>query len=123
VYISNLDVRKEKEVPKVYVVSETTQHNVTPAMQYGEIVTILPPNAQILFSVVPVVSRIKRKLENFSDEDYLVLIGDPSAIGIVCAAAAAKNNGRFKLLKWDRREKLYVPMQIDLFYKGESDDY
>jgi len=36
-------------VPKVYVVSETTQHNVTPAMQYGEIVTILPPNAQILF--------------------------------------------------------------------------
>ncbi len=68
-------------------------------------------------------NRIKRKLENFSDEDYLVLIGDPSAIGIVCAAAAAKNNGRFKLLKWDRREKLYVPIQIDLFYKGESDDY
>lgn len=110
-------------MPKVYVVSETTQHNVTPALQYGEIVTILPPNAQILFSVVPAVNRIKRKLENFSDEDYLVLIGDPSAIGIVCSAAAAKNSGRFKLLKWDRREKLYVPIQVDLFKKGESDEY
>ena len=110
-------------MPKVYVVSETMQHNITPAMQYGEIVTILPPNAQILFSVVPTVNRIRRKLEKFGDEDYLVLIGDPSAIGIVCSVAAAKNNGRFKLLKWDRREKLYVPIQVDLFKKGESDEY
>jgi hypothetical protein len=107
-------------MPKVYVTSETTQHNVTPALQFGEIVTILPPNAQVLFSVVPAVSRIKRKLEKFTDEDYLVLIGDPAVIGIVCSVAAAKNNGRFKVLKWDRREKLYVPLQIDIFQKGES---
>jgi len=109
-------------LPKVFVVSETTQHNITPAMQYGEIVTILPPNAQILFSVAPAVARIQRRLEKFSEEDYLVLIGDPSAIGIVCSVAAARNNGRFKLLKWDRREKLYVPIQVDLFKKGETDD-
>jgi hypothetical protein len=66
------------------------------------------------------VSRIKRKLDKFTDEDYLVLIGDPAVIGIVCSVAAAKNNGRFKVLKWDRREKLYVPLQIDIFQKGES---
>jgi len=33
--------------------------------------------------------------------------------------AAAKNNGRFKCLKWDKREKRYVPVEIDLFKKGE----
>ncbi len=109
-------------MPKVYVVSETLQHNVTPALKFGDIETILPPNAQIIFSVVPAVRRIQRKLEKFTDEDYLVLIGDPSAIGIVCAIAAARNNGRFKLLKWDRREHVYIPIQVDLNKKGESDD-
>ncbi len=107
---------------KVFVTSETQQHNVTPALQFGEIITILPPNSQVLFSVVPTVSRIKRKLDKFTDEDYLVLIGDPAVIGIVCSVAAAKNNGRFKVLKWDRREKLYVPIQIDIFQKGESNE-
>ena len=107
-------------MPKVYVTSETTQHNVSPALKFGEIITILPPNSQVLFSVVPTIQRIRRKLEKFSDEDYLVLIGDPAIIGIVCSMAAAKNNGRFKLLKWDRREAMYIPMQIDIFHKGES---
>ena len=47
---------------KVYVVSETT-HNIVSAQQYGEIVTILPPNTQIAFSPAPTVRRIKRALE------------------------------------------------------------
>ncbi len=109
-------------MPKVYVVSETTQHNIASALDYGQIETILPPNAQIAFSVVPTVRRIQRKLEKFSDEDYLLLIGDPSAIGIACAVAASRNNGRFKCLKWDKRERRYIPLEIDLFKKGEIDD-
>lgn len=109
-------------MPKVYVVSETNQHNISPAMSYGDIETILPPNAQIAFSIAPTVRRIKRKLEKFCDEDYLLFIGDPTAIGIVCALAAAINNGRYKCLKWDKFEKKYIPIQVDLFQKGESND-
>jgi hypothetical protein len=112
----------EIHVPKVYVVSETTQHNIASALDYGQIETILPPNAQIAFSVVPTVRRIQRKLEKFTDEDFLLLIGDPSAIGITCAVAAAKNNGRFKCLKWDKRERRYIPLEVDLFKKGEIDE-
>ncbi len=109
-------------MPKVYVVSETEQHNISSAMDYGQIEVILPPNAQIAFSVVPTVRRIQRKLEKFTDEDFLLLIGDPSAIGIACAVAASKNNGRFKCLKWDKRERRYIPLEVDLFKKGESDE-
>ena len=109
-------------MPKVYVVSETTQHNIASALDYGQIETILPPNAQIAFSVVPTVRRIQRKLEKFTDEDYLLLIGDPSAIGIACAVAASKNDGRFKCLKWDKRERRYIPLEVDLFKKGDLDD-
>ena len=109
-------------MPTVYVVSETTTHNIASALDYGKIETILPPNAQVAFSIVPTVRRVQRKLEKFSDEDYLLLIGDPSAIGICCAVAAARNNGRFKCLKWDKREHRYIPIEVDLFKKGESDD-
>jgi hypothetical protein len=109
-------------VPTVYVVSETTTHNIASALDYGKIETILPPNAQVAFSIVPTVRRVQRKLEKFSDEDYLLLIGDPSAIGICCAVAAARNNGRFKCLKWDKRERRYIPLEVDLFKKGEYDD-
>jgi hypothetical protein len=103
----------------VYVIQETLQHNISGAMAYGKMEILLPDNAQIAFSSVPTVRRMQRKLEKFSDNDYLLLIGDPSAIGIACAVAAAKNNGRFKCLKWDKREKRYIPVEVDLFKKGE----
>jgi hypothetical protein len=122
VYTGPSNSERRNSVPKVYVVSETTQHNIASALDYGQIETILPPNAQVAFSVVPTVRRIQRKLEKFTDEDFLLLIGDPSAIGITCAVAAARNNGRFKCLKWDKRERRYIPLEVDLFKKGEIDE-
>jgi len=112
-------------VATVYVVSETAQHNISSALAFGDIVTILPPNAQIAFSIAPTIRRIKRKLEKFCDDDYLLLIGDPTAIGVVCATAASLNGGRYRCLKWDRFDKRYIPIQVDLFSKkGENyDDY
>lgn len=109
-------------MPVVYVVSETAQHNITTALDFGSVVTILPPNAQVAFSVAPTVQRIKRKLEAFTDDDYLLFIGDPTAISIVAAVAAARNNGRYKCLKWDKLERRYIPIQVDLFKKGDSYD-
>ena len=107
---------------KVYVVQETLQHNIASAQDFGTIEVVLPANSQIAFSVVPTVRRIQRKLEKFGDDDYLLLIGDPSAIGICCAVAAARNHGRFKCLKWDKRERRYIPVEVDLFKKGDLDE-
>jgi hypothetical protein len=117
-------LRKEKEVPKVFVVSESPKHNIAPALDYGEIEVVLPPSqSQIIFSSAPTVSRIKRVLEVFTDDDYLLFIGDPTAIAILATVAAAKNNGRFKCLKWDKQERRYLPIQIDIFpHRGSDDD-
>ena len=107
--------------PRVFVVTETGNHNITPAMEFGDIEVILPPRAQITFSVVPTVNRIKRALSGFTDDDFLLFIGDPVAISVVSSVAASKNNGRYKCLKWDKFERRYIPIQIDLYpQKGES---
>jgi len=111
------------QVPKVYAVSETTRHNIAPALDYGDIEIVLPPSqAQVIFSSAPTVARVKRALENFTDEDYLLFIGDPTAIAILATVAAAKNRGRFKCLKWDKQEHRYLPIQIDIFPNRGGDD-
>ena len=110
-------------MPKVFVVAETGKHNIAPALEYGEIEVVLPPSqSQVIFSSGPTVARVKRTLEDFSDDDYLLFIGDPTAIAIMATVAASKNHGRFKCLKWDKQERRYIPIQIDLFNRGESDD-
>jgi hypothetical protein len=110
-------------VGKVFVVSESGKHNIAPALDYGEIVVVLPPNqSQVVFSSGPTVTRIKRVLEGFSDDDYLLFIGDPTAIAIMATVAAAKNHGRYKCLKWDKQERRYLPIQVDIFPNTRGDD-
>ena len=48
-------------------------------------------------------------------------MGDPAAIGLACAVAASTNQGKFKVLKWDRQESVYYPVNINLFERGEPD--
>lgn len=108
--------------PLVYVVQEMPNHDIAGAMKFGDPTVLLPSNVQIAFSTVPTVRLLKRKLRNFSDRDFLLLTGDPVAIGLSCAVAAAYNSGRFNVLKWDRREKMYIPVKIDITENGERDE-
>ena len=103
----------------VYVVQEVPKFNVLPARKYGELELMLPPG-QITLSAGPTVNRLKHKLRNFTDMDYLLLIGDPLAIGLAVAIASNMNRGKAKLLKWDRQEKQYYPLNVNLY--GDIND-
>ena len=98
----------------VYVVQEVPKFNVLPARKYGELELMLPPG-QITLSAGPTVNRLKHKLRNFTDMDYLLLIGDPLAIGLAVAIASNANRGKARLLKWDRQEKQYYPLNVNLY--------
>ena len=98
----------------VYVVQEQPGRNILSAQEYGTIKVMLPPWGQIIFSVAPAVRQLKDHLKNFSDDDYILAMGDPTAIGIACSVAAKNNNGRYKVLKWDRQESQYYVVQVVL---------
>lgn len=106
----------------VYIVQEMSNHDIAPAMKFGDMKVLLPANTQIAFSTVPTVRLLRRKLREYKDGDFLLLTGDPVAIGLACSIAAFYNAGRYTALKWDRREKLYIPVKIDITEKGESDE-
>jgi folate-dependent tRNA-U54 methylase TrmFO/GidA len=98
---------------KVYI-PQVMDYNVRSAEKFGELTVMLPDNKQMILASGPLTFKLQQELKDFSDDDYLLLIGDPAIIA-VCGAIAAKNNvGRFKVLKWDRNEKRYYDLEIDL---------
>ena len=107
---------------KVFIVQEMPNHDIAPAMKFGDMSVLLPSNTQIAFSTVPTVRTLRRKLREYKDGDYLLLTGDPVAIGLACSIAAFYNSGRYTALKWDRRERLYIPVRIDITENGERDE-
>ena len=103
----------------VFVVQEESPgQNIVSASRYGDIDYLLP-RSQITFSTYPTLKRLKRKLKAFSDDDYLLLIGDPAAIGMATVVAGEYNQGRMQFLKWDRQEKQYFPIKFNVHQKGE----
>jgi len=98
---------------RVFVVQESPSKNLLPALQYGSLIPLLEPDAQVVLDAAPTVRRLRAALRDYGDADYILAIGDPVAIGIACAVAADANGGRFTVLKWDRMEHVYYPVPVD----------
>ena len=102
----------------VYVLQEMGR-NIRSAEKFGNLKICLPDNRQMILSSGPLTFKLKQELKDFNDNDYLLLIGDPAIIAVAGAIASENNNGRFKVLKWDRNEMKYYDIEIDLRGKSE----
>lgn len=100
---------------RVFVIQEVPGRNITHAFSFGRCEVLLNPGVHVVLSPGPVARTMRQKLASFCDDDYLVPIGDPAAIAMAAAIAASVNDGRFKLLKWDRELERYYPVEIDLW--------
>tara|TARA_R100000995_G_C3474816_1_gene120314 strand:- start:240 stop:545 length:306 start_codon:yes stop_codon:yes gene_type:complete len=98
----------------VYVVQEKPGVDMTDALRFGDFQELLPRKDQLVISSKPVIHSLRKKLRDFSDEDYILCLGDPSIIAVVAAVASDLNRGRFKLLKWDRRLEKYYPVEVNI---------
>ena len=103
----------------VFVTQENPKVDILPATKWGELNSLASPFDQVLMNPGRIVSQIRRKLKWFDDEDWLLAMGDPAIIGIAFAIAADANAGRINMLKWDKMEATYYPIEIDLYNKGE----
>jgi hypothetical protein len=95
--------------------------NIIGASQFGALKVLLPENAQIILSAGPLVFKLRKLLQNYTPEDYLLLTGDPAIIGVACSIVSDITNGKYKLLKWDKQERRYYPIEIDLYQKVNSE--
>ena len=113
----------------VYVIQEipgtqagNPKINIMGASKYGKFKFLLPELSQIIFSPGPLIFKLRKALKDFTTEDYLLLTGDPAIIGVACSIVSDMTNGKYNLLKWDKQEKQYYPIEINLYEKGKIDD-
>jgi hypothetical protein len=91
--------------------------NIIGATQFGQLKVLLPENSQIILSPSYVITTLRSKLKEYTYNDYLLLTGDPAIIGVACSIVSDTTNGKFNLLKWDKQERRYYPVEIDLYKK------
>ena len=96
--------------------------NIIGASEFGRLKVLLPETSQIILSPGPLVFKLRKMLRDYKPEDYLLLTGDPAIIGVACSVVSDITNGKYNLLKWDKQERRYYPISINLYEKGEIDD-
>ena len=126
--VFKLDNEKLKHTDKqsiVYVIQDipgtkvgTPKINIIGATQFGNLRVLLPENSQIILSPNYVITTLRQKLKDYTIRDYLLLTGDPAIIGVACSVVSDITNGKYNLLKWDKQERRYYPVEINLYSKG-----
>ena len=124
------DITNKNSPPIVYVIQEIPgtkdgrpKINILGAAEYGTFKFLLPELSQIIFSPGPLIFKLRKALKDFSEGDYLLLTGDPAIIGVACSIVSDLTNGKYNLLKWDKQERKYYPIEINLYEKGEINDW
>ena len=114
---------------KVYVLQElpgtkagTPKINIMSASKFGEFKFLLPEFSQIIFSPGPLIFKLRNLLKEYTIKDYLLLTGDPAIIGVACSIVSEFTNGKYNLLKCDKQDRLYYPIEINLNEKGKIDE-
>ena len=123
------DINKKSEPSIVYVIQEIPgtregrpKINIMGASSYGKFKFLLPELSQIIFSPGPLIFKLRKELANYRTKDYLLLTGDPAIIGVACSIVSDITNGKYNLLKWDKQERKYYSIEINLYERGKIDE-
>jgi hypothetical protein len=111
-------------VPKVYAPQVPSKYdgatklwvpsiNVDHAKNFGEVVVMLPPNANRLH-IAPLVTALREQMKDYGPDDHIIAVGDPSLIAAVACIAVRKTGGLLKVLKWDRQTSAYVSVEAQV---------
>ena len=124
-----MEESRKNKLPIVYEIQEIAgtkdgkpKINILGAAEYGTFKFLLPELSQMIFSPGPLIFKLRKGLKDYTTQDHLLLTGDPAIIGVACSIVSDITHGKFNLLKWDKQERKYYPIHINLFEKGEVDE-
>ena len=84
------------------------------AASWGTLEYILSPDAHP-FEPEAVLGTMHEKLSGFSEDDYLLLIGNPVLIGMATALCAYYNGGKVKFLQWSGKHNRYTMISSQIY--------
>ena len=126
--LDNKELKQDSE-KIVYVIQEIPgtkegrpKINIMGAQKFGKIKVLLREDSQMIFSPGPIIFELRKLLKKYRPTDFLLLTGDPAIIGVACSVVSDITHGKYNLLKWDRQERMYYPISINLYEKGKVDE-
>lgn len=114
--------------PRVFVVQQPVRRlpgggdwvpafDISPAKKFGRIEFVLLKPGNISTEedrFETILNHVRNAVKNYSDADFILPTGEPVAIAMVCMCAAQANNGRIRLLKWDKFSHAYETVNINI---------
>ena len=85
--------------------------DLSPAKKFGDIKVLLP-HGSLPIDINPMIDNLKESLKDFSDDDYLLAIGNPTAMVMAGMVASNNNSGKINMLYWDSKIKDYINVKI-----------
>lgn len=81
--------------------------DLSAAREWGDLRVILTPGANPFTSASAIVDDLHAALKDMTDEDYLILVGNPAIMGWMAAIASQYTEGRLRVLQWHGRQHRY----------------
>lgn len=111
IYVPQEPLRRDKETGRFY-----HSMDLKPALEYGDELVYLFTGSQPnpMLQPQPTVQTLKHGLRNYCDDDYIIMIGDPTLSALVAMLASHYNNGVVNFLKWDNRMFKYLKVRVEI---------
>lgn len=108
--------------PRVFVIQQPAKfdsgsrafvpkYDLSAAEKFGELIYLIEPGGLFRDNTKAAIVRIKRGLETFTRDDFILALGDPVAIAAACLIAGARAPS-VNLLKWDRHTAAYEAYSV-----------
>jgi hypothetical protein len=107
-------------VPQVPLTSNGGQDTVRPrvdlrpAEKYGKLCYLIDWCNLDEADPAALLHELRTGLKDYNDNDYLLMVGNPTLMALAALVASEQNDGRIRLLYWRREQRRYTIVNIDL---------
>ena len=100
---------------RVFVTEDMKKHDFLPVeVNWGRVQVLGEEDFPTSGTGEALVKRYMALLSDFSDDDALILIGDPVLIGLAFSIASNNNDGRVWTMKWNGRYKNWYAVHVNM---------
>jgi hypothetical protein len=96
---------------KVWVSYADNRKDLSDAERFGELRDVFSSVGRE-YNGSKLIAHARAVLSKSHDDDYLLIIGDPTLSGI-CFAVMSELHGRVRVLRWNRDDFAYRPLELD----------